>query len=84
MATKADLNAEQDKVTKLQAFDSSYFRSKSHFEDDGIQNYLVFQPMYRYFKEIGNTDRILTWKSKGLSDESIKPILHVIMVLLEH
>ena len=70
LATKADLNAEQDKVTKLQAFDSSYFRGKSHFEDDGIQNYLVFQPMYRYFK--------------GLSDESIKPILHVIMVLLEH
>ena len=60
LATKADLNAEQDKVTKLQAFDSSYFRGKSHFEDDGIQNYLVFQPMYRYFKEIGNTDRILT------------------------
>ena len=60
LATKTDLNAEQDKVTKLQAFDSSYFRGKSHFEDDGIQNYLVFQPMYRYFKEIGNTDRILT------------------------
>ena len=25
----------------------SYFRSKSHFEDNGTQNYLVFQPVYR-------------------------------------
>ena len=27
--------------------------------------------MSRYFKTIGNTDHILEWKSKGLSDESI-------------
>ena len=56
----------------MQAFDSSY-RGKSHFEDDGTQNYLVFQPMYKYFKKIGNTDYISLWKSKGLSDETIKP-----------
>ena len=30
--------------------------------------------MYRYFKKIGNTDHILGWKSKGLSDEIINPI----------
>ena len=29
--------------------------------------------MYRYFKVITNTDYISSWKSKGLSDESIKP-----------
>ena len=29
--------------------------------------------MYRYSKKIGNTDHISSWKSKGLSDESIKP-----------
>ena len=46
---------------------------KSHFEEDDIQNYLVFQPMYRYFKVIANTRYISSWKSKGLSDESIKP-----------
>ena len=28
--------------------------------------------MYRYYKKIGNTDHISAWKSKGLSDESIK------------
>ena len=29
--------------------------------------------MYRYFKTITNTDYISSWKSKGLSSESIKP-----------
>ena len=29
--------------------------------------------MYRYFKLIANTKYISGWKSKGLSDESIKP-----------
>ena len=63
----------ENNIKKLQTFDSSYFRGKSHFEEDGAQNYLVFQPMYRYFKMITNTDYISSWKSKGLSAESIKP-----------
>ena len=29
--------------------------------------------MHRYFKKIGNTDNISEWKSKGVSDEVIKP-----------
>ena len=37
---------------KLQTSDSSYLRGKSHFEEDGAQNYLIFQPIYRYFKKI--------------------------------
>ena len=36
----------------LQKFNAAYFRGKSHFEEDGTQNYLVFQPMYRYFRKI--------------------------------
>ena len=57
---------------KLKTFDSGYFIG-SHFEEDGTQNYLVFHPMCRYFKVITNTDHISSWKSKGLSAESIKP-----------
>ena len=60
-------------MKKLETFDSSYFISKSHFEEDGTQNYLVFQPINKYFKVITNTDYISSWKSKGLSTESIKP-----------
>ena len=37
---------------KLNTFDSSYIIGQSHFEKDGTQNYLVFQPMYRYLKRI--------------------------------
>ena len=43
-------------------------------QDDDTQNYLVFQKTYRYFKTVSNTnDHILSWKSKGFPDESIKP-----------
>ena len=41
------------------------------FEDNGTQNYLVFQPLNKYFKVITNTDYVSSWKSKGLSAESI-------------
>ena len=58
LATKAELEAKIDKIAKLQAFDSSYFRDRNDFEDDATQNYLIFQPMYKYFKKIGNTDNI--------------------------
>ena len=61
-------------MNKLKTFDSGYFIGKSHFGKDGTQNYLVFQPMYRYLKMITNTDYISWWKSKGLSNESIKPL----------
>ena len=62
----------ENELNKLKTFDSSYFIGKSHFEEDGVQNYLVFQPMYRYFKT-DSSYHILSWTSKGLSNESIKP-----------
>ena len=39
-------------LKKLEKFDSSYFKGKSHFEEDGTQNCLVFQPIYKYFGKI--------------------------------
>ena len=45
----------ENQLKKLKTFDPSYFRGKSHFEEDGTQNYLVFQPINRYFKVIANT-----------------------------
>ena len=41
--------------------------------EDGAQVYLIFQPLYKYFKTITNTNYILSWKSRGLTAESIKP-----------
>ena len=32
----------ETELKKLKTFDSIYFHGKSHFEDDGAQNYLEF------------------------------------------
>ena len=64
----------ENEFNKLKTFDSSYFINKSHFEEDGTQNYLVFQLLNKYFKLITNTLFILSWQSKGLSTENIDPL----------
>ena len=64
----------KNKLKKLKKIDAAYFRGKSHFEEDGTQNYLVFQPTYRYFRRIigvGSGNYIYFWKSIGLSDERL-------------
>ena len=41
-----------------------------------MQNYLVYQPIYRYFKRVtgvGSGNYVNFWKSNGLSDENITP-----------
>ena len=68
---KTDHLLVQNDLSKLKTFDLSSLIGKSHFEDDATQNYLVFQPVYRYFKVITITNYISSWKSKGLSDENI-------------
>ena len=40
----------ENELKKVKTFDSSYFTGKSHFEKDRAKNYLVFQPINRYFK----------------------------------
>ena len=57
--------------------DLSYYHGKQYFDEgSGKQNYLVFLPMRKYFKlnsVAGVADYVLSWQSKGLSNESIKP-----------
>ena len=57
----------------LQAFDSRHFCSKSRVddEDNDVQIYLMFQPFINILK-VTNSDHILEWKLKWLSDENIK------------
>ena len=64
----------ENELKKLKTFDLSYFRGKDNFEEDDTQNYLVFQPMQKYFKRIAGVSSgnyIYFWKSKGLYDEMI-------------
>ena len=41
----------ENELKKLEKFDAAYFRGKIFFEEDGTQNYLVFQPVYKYLKK---------------------------------
>ena len=56
--------------------DLSYYRGKQYFDEgSGEQNYLVFLSMGKYFKlnsVVGIIDRVLSWQSKGISNERIK------------
>ena len=56
----------ENELKKMKAFDLSYFIGKSHFEENGAQDYLVFQSIHRHFK-ITNKKYISSWKSKGLT-----------------
>ena len=57
--------------------DLSYYRGKQYFDEgSGKQNYLVFLPVGKYFElnlVVVVIDRVLSWQSKGISNESIKP-----------
>ena len=57
----------ENELKKLKTFDSSYFIGKNHFEEDGTKNYLVFQSIYRRFKQaagVGNGNYIITGNLK--------------------
>ena len=68
----------------LQTFNSSYFRGKSPFEEDGVQKYLVFQPMYRYFKMITNAIMFHHGNLKDYQLKVLKQLQHLIIVILQH
>ena len=80
LVKKSDYNTKitgiENNIEKLQAYDFSYFKGKQYFDEgSGKQNYLAFLPMGKYFKlnsVVGVTDRVLSWQSKGISNESIK------------
>ena len=77
VSTKRNFDAKiielENNIKKLQTFDSSNFKGKKYFDENGAQNYLVFLPISRYFRLITNKKYISSWKSKELSDETITP-----------
>ena len=76
----------ENELNKLKTIDSRYFTEKSRFEEDSTQNYLVFQPIFRYFKinTINDTNYVSLWKPKRLSSENIKPLQQLIIALHQH
>ena len=71
---KLDAKKVSENILKkvLQVF-SLLIASIAFSSEDGSQAYLIFQPIYRYFKTVTNTNYISSWKSRGLSAKSIKP-----------
>ena len=64
----------ENEFEKLKTLDSSYFVGKIRFEENAIQNYFVFQSIYRYFERVSwwcNYVYYLLCISKVLSDKSI-------------
>ena len=68
-ANKRNISFIEAIVKKSNKFDASYFTGKNYFDNDGTQNYLVFQQVYKYFKMTGND--VTSWESKELSSEKI-------------
>ena len=67
----------ENELDELKKFDLYYSTRKTPFGEDGMQNYLVFQPINKYFKAspgVGNDSYIYYWNSKALSDERINSI----------
>ena len=64
-----DFKKLQDKIEKLQTYDPSLFIGQSYFFSNGVQLYLTFQPLYNNLKRLGNTEKVVSWKSKDLSAE---------------
>ena len=63
----------ENKLKNLEKFDAAYFRGKHYFDNDGTQNYLVFQPVYKYF-EFKHSGKASSWESKGLLNEKIASV----------
>ena len=65
-------------MNQLKKLSLDFFLGRMIFDgEDDVHNYLVFQPINRYFKTIagvGNGSYIYYWKSKGLSDKRINSI----------
>ena len=80
---KTDHLIVKNKLNKLKYFDTSYFIGKSDFEEDDVQNYLIFQPMYKYFKTT-NSDYIYHGYLKDCLMNVLRPLLQLISFLLLH
>ena len=54
----------------------SYFHGKNYFDEDGNQNYYIFEPISKYLKVayVNDINYILSWKSRGLNDIKIESI----------
>ena len=76
----------ENEFKKLKTFDLSYFTGKNYFENDGTQNYLVFQPIDNYLN-LSCLNLILTmvfFQNGNLKDCLIKLLNLLILALPQY
>ena len=61
----------ENELKELQDKDSSLFIGRSDFFNNGAQFYLIFQALYYTLKRLDDTEKIVSWKSKDLSAETL-------------
>ena len=56
----------EKKLKKLNTYDLNYFPGKNYFDEDGTQNYYIFQPLGKYLKvtDTNNINYILSWQTR--------------------
>ena len=64
-----------NELKKLQTFDRKFYISENHFEEVGVQNSLVFQPMQRYFKKLLVLVVVIIFICGSLKDCLIKELI---------
>ena len=69
-------------MKKLQTYVSTYSRGKSHFEADGTEDYLQFQPIYRYYKSVAGLVVIITCIFGNLKDYLMKIVKLLIQLII--
>ena len=74
----------ENELKKLKTFDSIYYRGKNYFQEDGTQNYLVFQPLSKYFKVIVILIMSHLGNLKGCLMKILQLLLRVIINLTQN
>ena len=62
------------------------FHWQKSYEEDGTQNYLIFQPMERYFKQIAGVSRVIVFITGSVKDCLTKELIllkRLIILLLQ-
>ena len=79
----------EKKFKKLNTYDLNYFRGKNYFDEDGTQNYYIFQPLGKYLEvtDTNNINYILSWQTRWLTNlkiESLKTNNYLLNLCIDH
>ena len=74
----------ENELKKLKTFYLSYFKDKGHFEEDGTQNYLVFQPILKGFLMSVVVILYIFGNLRDCLMKGLILLLHTIIVLLQN